>query len=166
MNDSFLSLCKSENQQLIIDRPFSEFLARGIVDLKVLIEATLENGSTMPFKTQLISNFDIRTDIEISSTYTSTKFGEYICFIISYKPNEKEINTSDNVVSEKATRKITKLVGSAPLKDLVADTSDIVEKICIETALEMTKNNRVATAEMLNLSRQSLYVKLRKYNLL
>ena len=28
-----------------------------------------------------------------------------------------------------------KLVGSAPLKDLVADTSDIVEKICIETAL-------------------------------
>ena len=52
------------------------------------------------------------------------------------------------------------------LKDLVADTSDIVEKICIETALKMTKNNRVATAEMLNLSRQSLYVKLRKYNLL
>ena len=166
VNDSFLSLCKSENQQLIVDRPFSEFLARGIVDLKVLIEATLENGSTMPFKTQLISNFDIRTDIEISSTYTSTKFGEYICFIISYKPNENEINTSDNVVSEKATRKITKLVGSAPLKDLVADTSDIVEKICIETALEMTKNNRVATAEMLHLSRQSLYVKLRKHNLL
>ena len=166
VNDSFLSLCKSENQQLIIDRPFSEFLARGIVDLKVLIEATLENGSTMPFKTQLISNFDIRTDIEISSTNTSTKFGEFICFIISYKPNENELNNNDNVVSEKATRKITKLVGSAPLKDLVADTSDIVEKICIETALEITKNNRVATAEMLHLSRQSLYVKLRKYNLL
>ena len=40
VNDSFLSLCKIENQQLIIDRPFSEFLARGIVDMKVLIEAT------------------------------------------------------------------------------------------------------------------------------
>jgi DNA-binding protein Fis len=29
----------------------------------------------------------------------------------------------------------------------------------------MTSNNRVAAAEMLGLSRQSLYVKLRKYDL-
>ena len=170
INDSFISLCKIENQQLLIERPFSDFLARGIIDMKVLIEATLENGSTMPFKTQLISNYDIKTEIEITSTKTSINFVDYICFLISHRPNESEPETenniNENVVSEKATKKIMKLVGSAPLKDLVADTSDIVEKICIETALKMTKNNRVATAEMLNLSRQSLYVKLRKYNLL
>ena len=169
-NDSFVSLCKIENQQFLIERPFSDFLARGIIDIKVLIEATLENGSTMPFKTQLISNYEIKTNIEITSTKTSNNFGDYICFLISHRPNESESesenNTNGNVVSERATKKIMKLVGSAPLKDLVADTSDIVEKICIETALKMTKNNRVATAEMLNLSRQSLYVKLRKYNLL
>ena len=170
VNDSFISLCKIENEQLLIERPFSDFLARGIIDMKVLIEATMENGSTMPFKTQLISNYDIKTNIEITSTKTSINFGDYICFLISHRPNESETETenktNENVVSEKATKKIMKLVGSAPLKDLVADTSDIVEKICIETALKMTKNNRVATAEMLNLSRQSLYVKLRKYNLL
>ena len=168
VNDSFISLCKIENPQLLIERPLSDFLARGIVDLKVLIEAALQNGSTMPFKTQLISNYDIRTDIEITSTNSSTSFGDYICFLISHKPNENEPenNLSENVVSEKATKKIMKLVGSAPLKELVADTSDIVEKICIETAIKMTNNNRVATAEMLNLSRQSLYVKLRKHNLL
>ena len=40
------------------------------------------------------------------------------------------------------------------------------EKMCIETAVELTRNNRVAAAEMLGLSRQSLYVKLRKYGLL
>ena len=38
--------------------------------------------------------------------------------------------------------------------------------MCIETAVEFTDNNRVAAAEMLGLSRQSLYVKLRKYGLL
>jgi DNA-binding protein Fis len=38
--------------------------------------------------------------------------------------------------------------------------------MCIETAVELTRNNRVAAAEMLGLSRQSLYVKLRKYGLL
>ena len=38
--------------------------------------------------------------------------------------------------------------------------------MCIETAVNLTRNNRVAEAEMLGLSRQSLYVKLRKYGLL
>ena len=52
------------------------------------------------------------------------------------------------------------------LKDIVAETTDVIEKMCIETALELTRNNRVAAADMLSLSRQSLYVKLRKYGLL
>jgi DNA-binding NtrC family response regulator len=58
------------------------------------------------------------------------------------------------------------LVGSATLKEIVAETTDVVEKMCIETAVELTRNNRVAAAEMLGLSRQSLYVKLRKYGLI
>jgi DNA-binding protein Fis len=42
----------------------------------------------------------------------------------------------------------------------------VIERMCIDTALQLTKNNRVAAAEMLGLSRQSLYVKLRKYDML
>jgi DNA-binding protein Fis len=38
--------------------------------------------------------------------------------------------------------------------------------MCIEAALDLTSNNRAAASEMLGLSRQSLYVKLRKYGLL
>jgi hypothetical protein len=56
--------------------------------------------------------------------------------------------------------------GVLDLKDIVAETTDVIEKMCIETALELTRNNRVAAADMLGLSRQSLYVKLRKYALL
>ncbi|MEM0944510.1 MAG: helix-turn-helix domain-containing protein, partial [Pseudomonadota bacterium] len=40
------------------------------------------------------------------------------------------------------------------------------EKMCIETALRMTGNNRASAAEMLGLSRQSLYVKLRRFGLI
>jgi DNA-binding NtrC family response regulator len=61
---------------------------------------------------------------------------------------------------------IVELVGSSTLKDIVSETTDVIEKICIETAIELTRNNRVAAAEMLGLSRQSLYVKLRKYGML
>jgi DNA-binding NtrC family response regulator len=37
--------------------------------------------------------------------------------------------------------------------------------MCIEAALEMTHNNRASAAEMLGLSRQSLYVKLRRFGI-
>ena len=67
---------------------------------------------------------------------------------------------------DEGMREIVELVGSAPLKEIVAQTADVVEKMCIETAVELTRNNRVAAAEMLGLSRQSLYVKLRKYGIM
>jgi DNA-binding NtrC family response regulator len=37
--------------------------------------------------------------------------------------------------------------------------------MCIEAALELTGDNRSSAAEMLGLSRQSLYVKLRRFGI-
>jgi DNA-binding protein Fis len=37
--------------------------------------------------------------------------------------------------------------------------------LCIETALDMSNDNRASAALLLGLSRQSLYVKLRRYGL-
>ena len=51
------------------------------------------------------------------------------------------------------------------LKDLVREATDAIERLCIEAALELTGDNRASAAEMLGLSRQSLYVKLRRYGL-
>ena len=45
------------------------------------------------------------------------------------------------------------------------ETTDVIERLCIEAALELTRDNRASAAEMLGLSRQSLYVKLRRYGL-
>ena len=69
-------------------------------------------------------------------------------------------------INDDGVRSVMELVGSASLKEIVSETNDVVEKMCIETAVTLTRNNRVAAAEMLGLSRQSLYVKLRKYGLL
>jgi DNA-binding NtrC family response regulator len=41
----------------------------------------------------------------------------------------------------------------------------MIEKMCIQSALELTQNNRASAAEMLGLSRQSLYVKLHRYGM-
>ena len=42
---------------------------------------------------------------------------------------------------------------------------DLVERHFIEAALELTSDNRTSAAEGLGVSRQSLYVKLRRHRL-
>jgi DNA-binding NtrC family response regulator len=71
-------------------------------------------------------------------------------------------NSSQTTTKNKDEITAKELVGSATLKEIVTDTTDVIEKICIEAALEITNNNRAAAADLLGLSRQSLYVKLSK----
>ena len=65
----------------------------------------------------------------------------------------------------RSASQLKELVGRVPLKDLVRETTDVIEQLCIEAALEITGDNRASAAEILGLSRQSLYVKLRRYGL-
>ena len=60
---------------------------------------------------------------------------------------------------------VTQRVGRVPLKELVRESTDLIEALCIETALEVTQDNRASAAELLGLSRQSLYAKLRRFNI-
>lgn len=64
---------------------------------------------------------------------------------------------------EHAVNQMTHLVGRMSLKEIVRETTDVIERMCIEAALELTEDNRASAAEMLGISRQSLYVKLRRY---
>lgn len=61
-----------------------------------------------------------------------------------------------------AVARLSSLVGRVALRDLVRDTTELVERHFIQAALELTDNNRSAAAGVLGLSRQSLYVKLRR----
>jgi DNA-binding NtrC family response regulator len=65
----------------------------------------------------------------------------------------------------RAVEDLTSLVGRVTLRDLVRDTIDLVERHFIEAALELTNDNRTSAAEVLGVSRQSLYVKLRRHRL-
>ena len=66
----------------------------------------------------------------------------------------------------RAVEQLTELVGRVALPELVRDTVEMVERHFIEAALELTHDNRTAAAEVLGLSRQSLYLKLRRHRLL
>jgi DNA-binding NtrC family response regulator len=48
----------------------------------------------------------------------------------------------------------------------VREATDVIERLSIEAALTMTGDNRASAAEVLGVSRQSLYVKMRRHGLL
>lgn len=65
----------------------------------------------------------------------------------------------------RSVEQLTELVGRMALKDIVRESTDLIERLCIDAALAYTQNNRASAAEILGLSRQSLYSKLHRYGL-
>ena len=163
-NDSFLTLSENANVDEVVGKSFSAFLRNTATDLKILTDNSKKLGKIRNYATEFITAFGSKIPVTISSTWVSNEHDDFYGFILRDSSNiEFEKQNDNEQYSWEAT---TKLVGSAPLKELVAQTGDIAERICLETALNLTSNNKVAAADLLSLSRQSLYVKLRKHNLL
>ncbi|WP_300038335.1 transcriptional regulator PpsR [uncultured Roseobacter sp.] len=171
VNESFLDLAGAPHLSDVVGRSFADFLARGQIDLGVLTDQPQRSGQMRFYTTRLINDLGTRVAVEISATRLDDGDAPAIGCIIRDVSRSEATRGGGNVAGPgqmpaEPARKVMDLVGSASLKDIVAETTDVVEKMCIETAVELTNNNRVAAAEMLGLSRQSLYVKLRKYGLL
>ncbi len=165
-NETFLSICGITEASDVYAKALNDVLVRGTVDLKILVENTIANGSMQLYTTKLQTHFGRHIQVEISSTFLGKDSHPALGFVFKDISHLDSDRNHTDTVSDKALQNVMKLVGSAPLKELVADTSDVVERLCIETAIELTGNNRVAAADMLGVSRQSLYVKLRKYGLM
>ena len=167
-NRSFLRLVDAHDDAPVEGRNLGDNLQRGSVDLNVMIENTARNGSMRLYSTKLIGDHGAPRSVEIAVSHLKGSDEDLFGFVVrdvSHLDAARPGAAAGRVNDENA-RSILEMVGTAPLKDIVAESSDVVEKMCIEAAVELTQNNRVAVAEMLGLSRQSLYVKLRKYGLI
>ncbi|WP_425092426.1 transcriptional regulator PpsR [Tropicimonas sp. S265A] len=168
-NEAFLNLTEVGQLSDIKGKSFADYLSRGSVDLKVLLDNAARNGTMPVYSTRLDSAYGSKISVEISATHVEARTNGGFAFVVrdaSRMDVVRDAPVTSGPVSNEAMQNVMGLVGSAPLKDIVSATTDVVEKMCIETAVDLTRNNRVAAAEMLGLSRQSLYVKLRKYGLL
>ena len=165
MNDAFLRLADIAHASTVRSKSIAEFLNRGTVDLNVILENAKRSGAMRLYATKIKSDLGADRAIEISTTRLSAGADAVYALMIR-DASRLDANRSTNLqVSDVDMESVIEYIGNQSLKDIVATTTDVVEKMCIETAVKMTSNNRVAAAEMLGLSRQSLYVKLRKYGL-
>ncbi|NCQ25363.1 MAG: transcriptional regulator PpsR [Rhodobacteraceae bacterium CG17_big_fil_post_rev_8_21_14_2_50_63_15] len=167
-NEGFLVLADAAQLRDVQGRSMADFLSRGTVDLKLILDNTRKTGRMRSYTATLQSVVGTRAAVDISAANLRVRTADlgFGLIIRDVTPRDAPlVQDSGAAVSDEAMRNVMDLVGTASLKELVSATSDVVEKMCIETAVRLTNNNRVAAAEMLGLSRQSLYVKLRKYGL-
>ena len=130
-------------------RALADYLVRGAVDTKVLIENASRSGQMRMFSTKLISEYGSQTSVEISATYLNDRAHPALVFVIRDTSRVEALRKPGVAVSDDGVRNVMELVGSATLKDIVSETTEVVEKMCIETAIELPRKNRVAAAEML-----------------
>ena len=164
-NRAFLQLAQVSNEALVRGESLERWLGRAGVDLSVLISNLRQRDVVRLFATRMRGNYGSTTDVEISAVAVTT--GEQRCLGFTIRDVGLRLNNEAKPGRElpRSTGQMTELVGRVPLKDIVRETTDLIEQLCIEAALELTGDNRASAAEMLGLSRQSLYVKLRRFGM-
>lgn len=164
-NRAFLDLAQLTSEEQAKGTTVDRWLGRTGVDVDVLLGNVRQRGSVRLFATSMRGEYGLSTDVEISAV--ALPGSEPPCLGLTVRDVGRRL-TGDARASREVPRSVgqmTELVGRMPLKEIVRDTTDLIEQLCIEAALQLTRDNRASAAEMLGLSRQSLYVKLRRYGL-
>ncbi len=164
-NAAFLEMAQLASDRQALSEKLDRWLGRPGVDLDVLMANLRQHGAVRLFATIVQGEFGSTVEVEVSAA--SVMNSERPCFGFAVR-NVGRRPRSDGRTGPPLPRSVaqlTELVGRVSLKDLVREATDVIERLSIETALQMTSDNRAAAADLLGLSRQSLYVKLRRYGL-
>jgi transcriptional regulator PpsR len=165
VNRAFLDLVQLASEEQARNESLERWLGRPGVDFGLLTAQLREHGAVRLFTTHVRGEFGSNSEVEICAV--SVVDGEEPCFGFTIRDVGQRVTFDRQANRDKprSVAQLTELVGRVPLKDLVRESTDMIEKLCIEAALELTGDNRASAAEILGLSRQSLYAKLRRYGL-
>jgi transcriptional regulator PpsR len=164
-NAAFLDLIQINSEDQVRGESLDRWLGRPGVDLNVLLANLRQHGAVRLFATTLRSDYGASSEVEISAVAIRNGEQPSFGFIIRNVDRRVSADSGTEQALPRSVEHLTELVGRVPLKEVVRESSDMIERLCIEAALELTGDNRASAAELLGLSRQSLYVKLRRYGL-
>ncbi|MBR2535793.1 MAG: transcriptional regulator PpsR [Hyphomicrobium sp.] len=164
-NDAFLELIQAGSLEQVLSQKLGKWVGRHAMEFSVLVTNLREHGTVRHFFTLLRGEFDSSEEVEISAVAVTS--GEQPClgFTVRGVSRRPDILVNGRRELPRSVEQLTQLVGRVALRDLVRESTDVIERLCIEAALELTGDNRASAADMLGLSRQSLYSKLRRHGL-
>lgn len=166
-NAAFLDLAQLEAEPQAVGESLERWLGPGL-EFEVLLATLRTRGAVHLFSTMLRGEHGTNVEAEVSAAPLGPMEGNEAAgygFCIRDVGARPAPKASPGPHLARPVEQLTELVGRVPLKELVRETTDVIERLAIEAALQLTDDNKASAAEMLGLSRQSLYVKLRRYGL-
>ncbi|MGB4336615.1 MAG: transcriptional regulator PpsR [Chromatiaceae bacterium] len=163
-NRAFLDMVQMGSETSLLGKPLGRWLGRPGADLTVLLANVLRLGAVRLFSTTLHGEHGTEVEVEISANGNTATSPAYIGVFLRDIGRRLSTEGQAGGVAQWLDF-LTKQVGKTTLRKLVDDTVEVVERHYILAALELAGSNRTVAAELLGLSRQSLYVKLNRYGL-
>ncbi|MEQ7874380.1 transcriptional regulator PpsR [Sphingomonas sp. ASV193] len=165
-NPAFVELAGAASESQLVGRALGDLVGRPGVDLDLVEGQLARHGEVRNLGTIVRSaNAVDEEPIELSAVRAGSDDAPYFGFSIrrvGRRASELPPSARD---LPRSVEQLTGLVGRMSLKDIVRESTDLIERLCIEAALTYTSDNRASAAEVLGLSRQSLYAKLHRYGL-
>ena len=164
-NKAFLDLTHLSSHAQARSAALSDYLGRSPTDLNVLMSSLKEHGTVRNFATVIRDRFGNEEPAEVSAVVSS--IGPRRAFGFSIRNVSRRLSRPRGIEEQlpSSVDQLTEMVGRVPLKDIVGDATLLIEKLCIEAALNLTDDNRASAAEILGLSRQGLYSKLKRFGM-
>ncbi len=160
-NQAFLDLVQIGSKGSAIGESLGRWLNQPGADLAALLSHLQRYKTVRLFQTTIRGELGSETEVEISAVDGDDH--NYVGVLI--RNVSRRLTGGESDALRAALGPISKQLGRSSLRKLVKNTVGIVERHYVKEALELTKGNRTATAELLGLSRQSLYAKLARYGL-
>lgn len=163
-NAAFLELAELAAKGSVIGEKLSRWLSQPGADSETLISNLQKHRVVRLFPTTLLGELGTETSVEISAAGNVDIDPALIGLTI--RNIGRRLPPGDgNTRIDEALQAIAARIGKGPLKRLVQDTVDLVELNHINAVLDSVSGNRTAAAELLGLSRQSLYMKLNRFGI-
>ena len=163
-NRAFLDLVQMGSETAILGKPLGRWLGRPGADLTVLLANVRRLGAVRLFSTKLYGELGSEIEVEISAVGNAPTNPTHIG--VCTRNIDRRLSTEDRASSSGQWLDIlAKQVGRTSLRRLVDEATEVIERHYIEAALDLAAGNRTVAAELLGISRQSLYVKFGRYGL-
>lgn len=164
-NQSFFEMTELSSIEALQNASIGRWLNFGGMSFSSISKsATVSNGLRM-IPGEMVGEFGSARPVEVSLTQVRRDTGKVIGLLLRDTSTRTAPETRSLLPGDSTFDNAAELIGQMSLKDIVRETTDVIERMCIETALAMTHGNRASAAELLGLSRQSLYIKMRRFGI-
>jgi transcriptional regulator PpsR len=160
-NTAFLDLVEAGSEAMVRGQRLDRWLNGGGNDLGMALDLIRSHGTVLMLPSMIQGEYGATVAVELSASSDDTMIGMLIRDMTRRAAEPAFAGTK----LQATLRSLAWDISTTTIHEAVDETVGAVERHFISGALEQTGGNRKAAAALIGLSRQSLYLKMNRYDL-